>query len=263
MVNGNRLLILNKLKQSDNWISGEQISRETGISRVAVWKQIQALIEKGYPVQSGHKGYRITENRDTLSELEFRDDESILFFRELQSTMDEASRQHNSPGTESESYLVLADHQSGGVTRDDRIWDSPSGGIYLTFVLNKSMDLNEVPLMKKRGILTVLSTLHSFDITGLGYNPRGDIFLDGQKSAGILEEYHVRGSRIRWFALGLGLHVNDQPLHSEGMTSVFLHSGIILDRALVVKKLKECWDRALPLKAEKIENALEAWSLIG
>ena len=35
MVNENRLLILNKLKQSDDWLSGEQISRETGISRVA------------------------------------------------------------------------------------------------------------------------------------------------------------------------------------------------------------------------------------
>jgi len=261
MVNNNRYQILNKLKNSEQWLSGESISSEIGISRVAVWKQIKTLIDQGYPINSSSKGYRILEKSGNFSELEFGDDHEIIFYRELQSTMDEALRHIDRQKDSSRSFLILADHQSGGIARDKGVWDSPSGGIYLTFVLNQNMNREEVPLMKKRGLLTVLSTLASFQIPHLAYHPRGDIFIDGKKGAGILEEYHVRGGKVQWFALGLGLHINDQPADTERMTSVLIQSGITLDRTLVVKKLKERWERSLNMKSPEIKKSLDSYSL--
>ncbi len=260
MVNNKRLQILNRLKDSDRWLSGEQISREIGISRVAVWKQIQTLIDQGYPIRSGHRGYRIADGPDTLTELEFARDNDILFYREVGSTMDEALRQILSRENRSGDFLVLADHQSGGIDREEGVWDSPSGGIYLTFVLNRSLKTGDLPLMKARGILALLTTLKTFGVDDLGYTERGDIFLGTKKGAGILDEYLVRGDRVQWYALGMGVHINDRPSDDGTMTSVYNHTGHTLDRAIVVKELKECWENTLGLSESETEKLLGTYA---
>ena len=38
-------------------VSGQKISKELGVSRVAIWKQVQSLQDLGYPIQSTSKGY--------------------------------------------------------------------------------------------------------------------------------------------------------------------------------------------------------------
>ena len=48
------------LDSGDDFISGEQLSKELGISRTAVWKHIKALKEEGYNIESvNRKGYRL------------------------------------------------------------------------------------------------------------------------------------------------------------------------------------------------------------
>ncbi|MDA3956108.1 HTH domain-containing protein [Oceanispirochaeta sp.] len=256
MVNTTKIEILNQLKDSTLWHSGEQISREMGISRVAVWKQIKSLSEQGYPIESSPRGYRIIQEKDTLSALEFKPDSGILYYDELNSTMNEAQLQIIRQPGEVKNFLILADHQSGGVGRDQQSWDSPSGGIYLTFVTRNVFDRKEVPLMKKRGILTVLKTLAELKIPDLSYSPAGDLFLGKKKGAGVLEEYQVRGNKVQWFALGLGLHLNDSPEKTDTMTSVLKHSGKIFHRADIVRILKKNWESSLTLKAARVEEQL-------
>ncbi|MCB5943000.1 biotin operon repressor, partial [bacterium 210820-DFI.6.52] len=51
--------IVNLLLNSDlEFISGEEISKQLGISRTAVWKHINVLKEQGYEIESvNKKGY--------------------------------------------------------------------------------------------------------------------------------------------------------------------------------------------------------------
>ena len=44
--------ILDILLNTDDFISGQEISERLGVSRQAVWKSINALKEKGYEIQS-------------------------------------------------------------------------------------------------------------------------------------------------------------------------------------------------------------------
>ena len=62
--------IVNLLLNSDlEFISGEEISKQLGISRTAVWKHINVLKEQGYEIESvNKKGYRLKESpNDILS----------------------------------------------------------------------------------------------------------------------------------------------------------------------------------------------------
>ena len=44
-----------------DYVSGEKISQELGISRAAVWKAIEALRQEGYEITSApNRGYRLT-----------------------------------------------------------------------------------------------------------------------------------------------------------------------------------------------------------
>ena len=40
------------LDNKDNFISGEELSKQLGISRAAVWKHINILREEGYNIES-------------------------------------------------------------------------------------------------------------------------------------------------------------------------------------------------------------------
>ncbi len=237
--------ILELLKDSPSLISGEEISARLGISRVAVWKQIKSLTQQGYPVHSGPKGYSLDSSGDCLSRLEFSEEEEILYYDELGSTMDEAVRQIQIQGPETRSFLVLAEHQSAGMGRDNSPWDSPSGGIYLTFVLKENMPLNRAVELKNTGILTALMALENLGISreDLSCTTGGDILLQNSKVGGILEEYQVRGGEILWFALGMGIHLNDSP--PQGLSSVKSRYNGELNRVALIRDLKKIWNKLL------------------
>ncbi len=57
--------ILEILRESRDYISGEEISAELGVSRSAVWKSIGKLRGKGYIIDAvSNRGYRLSEGID-------------------------------------------------------------------------------------------------------------------------------------------------------------------------------------------------------
>ncbi|MGN0163456.1 MAG: biotin operon repressor, partial [Candidatus Ornithomonoglobus sp.] len=61
--------ILDMLKNTESYISGEEMSRALGISRAAVWKHIKRLKDDGYEILSvTNKGYKLQNIPDIISE---------------------------------------------------------------------------------------------------------------------------------------------------------------------------------------------------
>ena len=54
-------LVLEALQRSgENYLSGEALSEELGISRTAVWKAIRTLRDEGYTIKAvTNRGYRL------------------------------------------------------------------------------------------------------------------------------------------------------------------------------------------------------------
>ena len=75
-------------------ISGESIAHEAQVSRVAVWKAIEALKHSGYPIESiENEGYRLSEtwSDDFLYPWEFPGREDRFFYYDsIDSTMHRA-----------------------------------------------------------------------------------------------------------------------------------------------------------------------------
>ncbi|MDL0417165.1 biotin operon repressor, partial [Clostridioides difficile] len=55
------------LNNKSEFISGEELSKQLGVSRAAIWKHMKALKEEGYNIESvNKKGYRLAENPTDL-----------------------------------------------------------------------------------------------------------------------------------------------------------------------------------------------------
>ena len=265
-VNKKRSSILTALQENDGWLSGEQLSSRIGISRVAIWKHIKILQEEGYPILSGHRGYRISGVKDNLSSLDFFQDEKIHFFRELESTMDEAGHKILQEEESNRDYIILADHQKAGRNRTGDLWSSPEGGIYMSCVLNRKMPLPEAELIPLRGALAALESLETCHVESATFHRRGDILLKGKKVGGILQDYRVRGKWILWYILGIGIHLNDSSPREEGKAQpqVFSISDLTGQKILrkeFIRNFSEIWEitRKLPPEAiiEKMQQKME------
>ena len=126
--------ILQYLRKSGGFVSGEEISRHFGVSRAAVWKVITALREDGYAIDSvTKKGYHLAEAPDLLSEAEIREGlhttrigTHIFSFDTVDSTNEEAKRQGQAGAPD--GSVFVADQQTGGKGRLGRLPEGRASG---------------------------------------------------------------------------------------------------------------------------------------
>ena len=86
--------ILTLLRETDGYVSGQELCEKFGVSRTAVWKAINQLKEAGYEIEAvQNKGYRLVSVPDILSESELQSvrktrwiGEKIAFFDVVDST---------------------------------------------------------------------------------------------------------------------------------------------------------------------------------
>ena len=66
--------ILEELKKTESYISGEELGEKLGVSRAAIWKGIQKLKEQGYEIEAvSNKGYHIVRNQDLYNGIEIEE----------------------------------------------------------------------------------------------------------------------------------------------------------------------------------------------
>ena len=93
--------ILTCLRNSEDYVSGQQLCDRLGVSRTAVWKVINQLKEEGYRIESvPSRGYRLVESpADMYSESEIVSrlhtkwaGKRLVFFESTGSTNPETER---------------------------------------------------------------------------------------------------------------------------------------------------------------------------
>jgi len=119
--------ILKTLRECSDYISGETLSEQLGISRVSIWKHIHSLKKDGYIIEASPRGYRLVSSPNLLLPYEFPDlEQRIHYFPEIGSTMD-AARELAKKGA-GEGTIVIAEAQTRGRGRLSREWLSPEEG---------------------------------------------------------------------------------------------------------------------------------------
>ena len=198
-----------------NWVSGATIAAKLGVSRVAVWQQMEKLREAGFKFEAQRaRGYRITERPRTLyaplieTQLKVRPKNfSLLVLDEIDSTNDEAARQL--AGGRRAPFAVFARSQTQGRGRFGRTWHSESrGNLYASFAFRPRVEPERMQTFTLWMGLNICELLANFAQVAPGIKWPKDILFDGRKAGGMLTEARVDADEIRDLVFGLGLNVN-------------------------------------------------------
>jgi len=224
-------------------LSGEVIAQEAQVSRVAVWKAIEALKNAGYPIESiENEGYLLSENwtDDFLYPWEFPGREDRFFYYDhIDSTMHRARQlaQQGSPG----GAVVVAEWQTGPVTRQGGHWESKPGGLYVTLLERPGCPLSEYQRYIRYAQQCLGKALEQEIGPAIQYDRYPDLYVHHKKIAGIVSELHALDEQVQWISIGIGVHVNDK-VEDELSTSCSIIVGKPISRKTLLKELLSAWE---------------------
>lgn len=128
----------------------------------------------------------------------------LLYYSSIPSTMDAAKQAAQAGAVE--GTIVIAEEQTAGRGRMERSWLSPPGGaIALSIILRPK--LSHLPQLI---MVASLAAVHSIEkVSGLrpAIKWPNDILIQGKKVCGILIESQLRGKRVDFTIMGIGLNV--------------------------------------------------------
>ena len=240
--------ILEMLSGGD-FVSGEAMSKELGISRAAVWKKIAQLKEQGWQIEAGGKrGYRLQAG-DSLEpalwvgKLTTRQlgRGEVRYLQETTSTNTEV-KQMGVQGAPHGS-LCISELQTAGKGRLGRQWISlPGVGLWQSVLLRPDLAPQDAPLVTLCAALAMARAVD--EVTGLNARIKwpNDVILNGHKLCGILLEVSMDPDRIESIVVGVGLNVRKGAYPEE-----------LADKATC---LEECG--ALPLRRDLLVHYLQA-----
>lgn len=206
------------LGAGSEYVAGTHLAKQLGVSRVAVWMQLQKLASQGFEFEAAHsRGYRIARPPANLHEtylhvlLHGRTRlPRIVCLDTVDSTNSEAERQlaADSPVP----LVILAREQTKGRGRRGRPWHSPvAGNLYTTFVFRPELEPARLQDFTLWIGLNLCELIANFSRLSPGLKWPNDLHLDGRKVGGILTEARVDADQVRDLVLGIGLNLNVRP----------------------------------------------------
>lgn len=216
--------ILTLLREKKDYVSGQQLCEQFGVSRTAVWKAIGQLRKEGYEIEAvPNRGYRLTEAAQTeiynKSEIASRIQtrwagRKVYFYEEIGSTNAEAKRLAEAGAPH--GTLVVADMQTAGRGRRGRSWISPADtNIYFTIVLKPEFAPDQASMLTLVAAHAITAAFR--DALGLsaGIKWPNDVVIDGRKTCGILTEMSLEQNDIQYVVIGVGINVRKQEFAPE------------------------------------------------
>jgi BirA family biotin operon repressor/biotin-[acetyl-CoA-carboxylase] ligase len=239
------MLTLLKLLKDGRFHSGQALGVALGVSRSAVWKQLQHLeAELGLSIHKVRgRGYQLAAPLTLLDPVEIREqapscDWPILVFDSIDSTNAEALRAIERG--QAAPFLVLAERQTAGRGRRGRKWASPfAENIYYSLVLRIDGGMRQLEGLSLVVGLAVMQALRELGISGAGLKWPNDVLVGQKKIAGILLELVGDPADVCHVVLGVGVNVNMQITDEvdQQWTSMRLESGKVFDRNHLVGEL--------------------------
>lgn len=182
----------------------------------------------------------------------------VLYFPGLPSTMDTA-RNEALKGAE-EGTVVIAGEQTGGRGRLKRVWLAPEGNIALSVILHP--DIKALPCLVMIASLAVVQSIESVAGVKADIKWPNDVLIGGKKVGGILIENEVRGNRVAFSIVGIGINIDltatDYKEIADTATSLKKESGKDNLQLKIIRSLLTEFDK-LYLQLPDRKEIYEAW----
>ena len=246
--------ILRQLRTTNEYVSGQMLCDELGVSRTAVWKAINQLKEEGYTIEAvQNKGYKITGYPDILTAEEIETQlnpgdtvKKVVYAPEIDSTNNEAKR--NAENGAKDGTLYITESQTGGRGRRGRQWVSPSGsGIWMTLLLRPQINpANASMLTIVAAMAVTMAIRRAVAETGADVECHikwpNDVVINKKKVCGILTEMSAELDCIHYVVIGIGINVNTTEFADEikeTASSLFVETGKNIKRSRIVALFAE------------------------
>lgn len=239
------MLMLLKLLKDGRFHSGEALGAALGVSRSAVWKQLQHLeAEMNLPIHKVRgRGYQLAAplvflNAEEISLEAASSAWPVHIYDSVDSTNAEALRLVESGCVP--PFVVLAEQQTAGRGRRGRKWVSPyAQNLYYSLVLRIEGGLRQLEGLSLVVGLAVMQTLHELGVQGVALKWPNDVLVGNKKISGILLELVGDPGDICHVVLGIGINVNMQKAVEvdQQWTSIQLEIGTPIDRNHLAARL--------------------------
>lgn len=186
-----------------------------------------------------------------------------LYFREVTSTND-IGKGLATEGA-NEGMIISSETQTGGRGRRGREWISPRGGLWFSIILRPKVHAEhagELSLLASVAVAKAIRRLYSLKTDVKWPN---DVLLGGKKVCGILAESEIRGQRIDFAVLGIGVNADFEvqalPVHLRSPTTTLRHQlkGEVQREVLLSELLKEIEFHYHMFEKQKFDVILEDW----
>ena len=204
------------------YLSGEEISRQLGISRAAVWKAVASLRAAGYTIDARTGlGYTLLERPDALTEREIgrwlrsldgHHTVTLRCLEEVDSTNSYLQREALSGAAD--ATFAVAESQSAGRGRQGRSFQSPPGkGIYLSGLFRPRLSPDKLIPITAMTAVAVCDAVEAVCKVRPRIKWTNDLLLGTKKLAGILTEVALEGETgtVQSLVIGVGVNVLHQP----------------------------------------------------
>lgn len=266
--------ILEALRETDGYVSGQDLCNKFGVSRTAVWKAIKQLKEAGYEIEAvPNKGYHIVSAPDLTNKVELESirnttwaGQEIYYYDVTDSTnirAKELAEEGHPSGT-----LVVADCQESGRGRRGRSWDSPSGtGIFMTLLLKPEMNPNHASMLTLVAAMAVARAISKCADTEALIKWPNDIVIGGKKICGILTEMSAQFDFINHIVIGIGINVHNEHFPeeiAETASSILLQTGKRIRRAELIEQILEQFEHyyAIFMETEDLSGLVKEYNSI-
>jgi BirA family biotin operon repressor/biotin-[acetyl-CoA-carboxylase] ligase len=171
----------------------------------------------------------------------------IEYHEEVESTNTEAL--HLAQQDAQEGAIVIAEAQSSGRGRLDRIWESPPAmNLYLSVILRPDIPAISASLIPLMVGVVVADVISQYCKGRVRLKWPNDVLIDGKKICGILTEMRTKSDRAAFIIAGIGVNINMQKLHfprelRETATSLRIETECDVDRLDFAVRLIETLER--------------------
>jgi len=161
----------------------------------------------------------------------------LHYYHHLATTM-EAAKELAKKGA-AEGATVIAGTQTAGRGRIGRTWLSPEGNLAMSIMLKPTLE--KLPQLIMIASLAVVRTIKN--VAGIEANIKwpNDVLIKGKKVCGILIENEVKGNKVNFAIIGIGINVNLDPLAfpeiAEIATSLSSELGAEISKAELISTL--------------------------
>ncbi len=260
--------LIKKLVKGE-FLSGQALGNELGVSRAAISKHISALQEIGFDIFSvTGKGYRLAQPIELL-------DESLITQALTVQKVNAKVEVHNLIDS-TNSYLMrrlpnqnvpgqvcIAEYQSAGRGRRGRQWISPFGShIYLSMYWSLEQGMSAAMGLSVVAALAVSDAIKALYQVDVELKWPNDIYFNGVKLAGILIDLEGQAMEPCHCVIGIGLNIKMPAKSAELVDQPWIDLssaiGVDIDRNILAANIISALLKRLHIHRETGINTMVA-----